>query len=293
MTTTTGFQAGLGVRCEALHHAYLLNGQPKVALQRIDLTVHAGENVAVLGASGSGKSTLVTLIAGLQRPTSGHLYIGADDVALMNERDLLHLRGQRVGVVLQNPARNLLPYGTGLDNVAFAQRATHGYRRQQVPKPERLLEHLGLAHLGRQRVDKMSGGEQQRLSVAVSVAAAPGLVVADEPTSQLDRASRDRVIELLLRIGRDYGLTLVVVTHDPQVAGALGRIVTIHDGFAHDRGQTLEQFTDVNADGSIRLPDDLAQRFPPGTRARIIRKARGVELIPDDPAGDHPAEDPR
>jgi ABC-type lipoprotein export system ATPase subunit len=282
MTATAGFQAGLSVRCEALHHAYSVNGKTNVALQRLDLNVHAGENVAILGVSGSGKSTLVTLIAGLQRPTSGHLYLGADDVALMNERDLLQLRGQRVGVVLQNPARNLLPYGTGLDSVAFAQRATHGYRRHQLPKPTQLLERLGLAHLGRQRVDKMSGGEQQRLAVAVSVAAAPGLVIADEPTSQLDHASRDHVVELLLRIGRDYGLTLVVVTHDPRVAKALGRTITIHHGFAHDRGQTLEQFAQVNPDGSIPLPNDLTDRFPPGSRARIIRKAHGIELIPDD-----------
>ncbi|HEY3629480.1 MAG TPA: ATP-binding cassette domain-containing protein [Jatrophihabitantaceae bacterium] len=282
MTTTAKFQAGLSVRCEALHHAYVANGTANVALQRIDLTVHAGENVAILGVSGSGKSTLVTLVAGLQRPTSGHLYIGADDVALMNERELLQLRGQRVGVVLQNPARNLLPYGTGLDNVTFAQRSTRGYRRQQLPKPRQLLEDLGLAHLARQRVNKMSGGEQQRLAVAVSVAAAPGLVIADEPTSQVDRASRDQVVELLLRVGHNYGLTLLVVTHDPHVAGALGRTITIHDGLAHDRGQTLEQFTNVNPDGSIPLPHDLAQRFAPGTRTRIIRKARGIELVPDD-----------
>lgn len=270
------------IECTDLVKIFATEGVEVQALQGLTLRVDAGELVAIVGASGSGKSTLVTLITGLQRPTSGHLYIGADDVALMNERDLLQLRGQRVGVVLQNPARNLLPYGIGLDNVAFAQRSSHGYRRHQLPKPTQLLERLGLEHLGRQRVEKMSGGEKQRLAVAVAVAAAPGLVVADEPTSQLDRASRDHVVELLLRIGRDYGLTLIVVTHDPQVARALGRTVTIHDGFAHDRGQTLEQFTEVNPDGTIPLPHDLTQRFAPGTHVRIIRKARGIELVPDD-----------
>ncbi len=274
-----GLETGIGVRCEGLRHVYRIDGADVVALESVGLTVRAGECVGILGASGSGKSTLLTLLAGLLRPTSGHLYIGADDVALMNERDLLAFRGQRIGVVLQNPSRNLLPYGTGVDNVAFAQRAARGYRRAQLTAPRELLNRLGLADLGGQRVSRMSGGEQQRLSVAIGMAAAPGLLLADEPTSQLDSGNRDRVVELLGRIGAEFGTTVVVVTHDPEVAGALGRTITIHEGRADDGGQVLEQFGTVGADGSVRLPPDVLDRLPPGTRVRVVRKPGGVELI--------------
>ncbi|MBV9593522.1 MAG: ATP-binding cassette domain-containing protein [Actinobacteria bacterium] len=282
MTAPVGLETGVGVRCDHLRHVYRLDDGEVVALDDVDITVHAGESVGILGASGSGKSTLLTLLAGLLRPTAGHLYIGADDVAGMNERDLLRLRGQRIGVVLQNPARNLLPYGTGIDNVAFAQRAAYGYRRGQLPEPADLLGRLGLATLGEQRVSRMSGGEQQRLSVAVGMSAGPGLLLADEPTSQLDGANRDRVVELLGRVGAEFGSTVVVVTHDPEVAGALGRTVTIHEGRADDGAQVLEQFSTIGADGSVLLPADVQRRLPPGSRVRVVRKASGVELIRSD-----------
>jgi putative ABC transport system ATP-binding protein len=277
--TPTRLETGLSVRCRGLRHVYHLDGEEIVAIADVDLTVSASEIVALLGPSGSGKSTLLTLLAGLARPTAGQLYIGAEETTRMTERDLLRMRSHRVGVVVQGPSRNLLPYGTAEDNIVFAQRAVRGTRRADLPGPGDLLAALGLAELAGQVVGRLSGGEAQRLAVAVALAAAPGLLLADEPTSQLDRPNRERVVEMLRSVTRQFGTTLVAVTHDADVAQALGRIVTIVAGRADDREQHREQFVTIGPDGSVRLPPDVLDTLPPGTTARLVRKPDGVELV--------------
>jgi ABC-type lipoprotein export system ATPase subunit len=282
-------QTGLAIHCENLSHYYELDGDEVIALDNVEFSVSAGESVALLGPSGSGKSTLLSLLAGLLRPTSGQIYLGPDDITVMSEPELLQLRGQRIGVVVQNPSRNLLPYGTAEQNISFAQRALRGYRRIDLQSPAELLAALGLSELSGQRVSRLSGGEQQRLSVAVAMAGSPGLLLADEPTSQLDTANRDKVGELLRRITSSFGTTVVVVTHDPAVAAALGRSVTITEGRADDRDQQREQFVRVDAGGSVQLPSDVLAVVPPGSRLRVVRKPGGVEFVvmaePERPGG--------
>ena len=130
----------------------------------------------------------------------------------------------------------------------------------------------------------MSGGEAQRLAVAVALASAPGLLLVDEPTSQLDRPNRDRVVEMLGTVTRRFGTTLVAVTHDADVAQALGRTVTIVGGRADDHGQRREQFVQVSGEGSVQLPEDVLGALPPGSTARVVRKPDGVELVRHDPS---------
>jgi ABC-type lipoprotein export system ATPase subunit len=222
---------GLAVRCTGLRHVYHLDGQELVARDGIELSVEPGSTTAVVGPSGSGKSTLLTLLAGLQRPTAGTLEIGADDLTILSQYDLLRVRANHLGVVVQNPVRNLLPYADAADNIAFAQRGPRSYdRHRALPSPLRLLTDLGLAHLTGTRVERLSGGERQRLALAVGVAGAPGVLLADEPTSQLDTANRDLVVELLRDIRDRCGTTVIAVTHDPDVAAALDRCVGLHEG---------------------------------------------------------------
>jgi ABC-type lipoprotein export system ATPase subunit len=224
---------GVAVRCAGLTHVYRLpDGEQVTALRDISFTVPPGGRLAVLGPSGSGKSTLLTLLAGMQRPTAGQLWVGEDDLATLSERDLITLRGRRIATVVQNPGRNLLPYGTAADNIRFAQRPVPRRQRATLPRPADLLEPLGLADLAGKRVARMSGGEQQRLAIAVGLARSPALLLLDEPTSQLDTHSRDRVIELLETLTMVSGCTLIAVTHDPAVAAELGRSVTLIDGAA-------------------------------------------------------------
>jgi ABC-type lipoprotein export system ATPase subunit len=285
MTTVSTFDAGLAVRCEQVRHVYRVGTRELVALDRVELATQPGEGVAIVGASGSGKSTLLSLLAGLLRPSSGQLFVGGDDIAIMTERELLGYRGQRVGIVLQNPPRNLLTYGTGIDNVDFARTGARRYQRAKLLEPSKLLRSLGLADLGAQRVSRLSGGEQQRLSVAVAMARGPGLLLADEPTSQLDRANRDRVVELLRTVSARFGTTVIMVTHDQELASALGRTVTIADGRADDHENRTRQLSRVGADGLIRLPDDVQTVLPAGSRVRIVRKPQGAEIIRVDEEG--------
>ncbi len=278
MTSTT-LETGLSLHCQDLHHVYAAGTGETVALDGVTLTVRAGETLAVLGPSGSGKSTLLAVVAGLLRPTSGQVYVGADDMTLMSERELLALRAQRMGVVVQDPARNLLAYGTAEDNVRFAQRGVRGFRRASLPSPSDLLDALGLAHLSGRPVGAFSGGEQQRLAVAMGMCNSPGLLLVDEPTSQLDAANRDAVVDLVGVIGARFGTTVVVVTHDPEVAGRLGRTVTITQGVATDDAQSFPQHLYVDREGRVELPADLHRALPPGSRARIVRRPAGVELV--------------
>jgi ABC-type lipoprotein export system ATPase subunit len=222
--------SGLPVRCAGVGHVYDDGVDRVVALRDIDLDVPAGSRLAVLGPSGSGKSTLLTLLAGLQRATSGQLFVGDHELSTMTERELLALRGHVVSTVVQNPGRNLIPYGSAEQNVRFAQRPLTRARRAELPSPAELLGRLGLAELGGRAIASLSGGEQQRVSIAVGLACSPGVLLLDEPTSQLDARHRDDVVALLARLTSAAGSTVIAVTHDPDVAEALGRRVVIADG---------------------------------------------------------------
>jgi ABC-type lipoprotein export system ATPase subunit len=221
--------SGLPVDCFDVRHVYRVDESELVALDGVYLSIPAGSTTAITGPSGSGKSTLVNLLAGLHRPTSGEVFVGDADFAALSQSALLRARAEWVGVAVQNPARNLLPYGDAVDNIRFAQRGSRVYRLE-LPDPMELLGDLGLAHLAGTPVDKLSGGERQRIAVAVAMSGLPGVLIADEPTSQLDSVNRDRVVELLRHIADYYGTTVVTVTHDPTVAAGLDRSIELREG---------------------------------------------------------------
>jgi len=268
--------SGLALRCEGLSHTYSVDGNDVVALDDVSLEVAGGETLALLGPSGSGKSTLLTLLAGLLKPTKGRLLVGPHDVHGMTERQLLGMRASDIGVILQNPGRNLLPYASTEANVRFTQLAVR--RAAAALKPRALLERLELGQVARQPAGTLSGGEQQRLAVAVSLANGPGLLLADEPTSQLDATNRDHVLDLLRAANRDFGTTLIVVTHDPQVAAALDRTVRLRDGSIRSDQHTRSDVLVVADDGTIRLPPVALGVLPPGTEIQALPRAGGVDL---------------
>ena len=214
---------GLQVMVERLRHVYGAGEEPVVALDDVSFRLPAGSSTAVMGPSGSGKSTLTTILAGLQRPTAGRVLIGEADLTALSEVDLLRLRARDLAVTVQRPDRNLLGYGTVSDNVRFAQRGAARSARAGLPDVLEVLEQVGIAHLAGQRADGLSGGERQRLALAVGLATGPGVLLADEPTSQLDDRNRDALVELLCSLaGR---VTVIVVTHDDR----LGRPVRSAD----------------------------------------------------------------
>jgi putative ABC transport system ATP-binding protein len=268
------------VRCESLVHIYRLKDVEVVALRGVDLAVAAGETVALLGPSGCGKSTLLALLAGLLRPSAGRVVVAGRDIGRLTERELLGLRRGTVGVLLQNAGRNLLPYASAVDNLTFAQRGTGRRQRVRRERAGELLDAVGLGDAAGKPVHALSGGEQQRLGVAVSLVNGPSLVLADEPTSQLDTASAAHVVRLL-RLARDrWDATVVVVTHDPAVGAAMDRTVSMRDGRVGAEGRQGEQFAVIGRDGTVQLPTEVLDLLPPGSLARVVRHRQGVELRP-------------
>lgn len=264
--------------CDRVVQIYRRRGIESVALAGVDLTVRAGETVGLLGPSGAGKSTLLALAAGLLRPTAGLVFVHGLNVGEAAEPTLLSMRARDVGIILQTPGRNLIPYASAAENVGFAQRPT---RRTLAAKRRRtlaLLDAVGLSQYARRRAGSMSGGEQQRLAVAVALANGPRLLLADEPTSQLDRDSARQVLDLILAANADLGTTVVLVTHDPQVASALQRTVTIRDGRVGGEGRAGQEYAVVGRDGSVILPPAALDVLPAGSLARVSLHSRGVEL---------------
>ncbi|MGI5178486.1 ABC transporter ATP-binding protein [Dactylosporangium sp. CA-152071] len=280
---------GLSVTCRGLVYIYRLEGYDVVALSGVDLDISAGESVALLGPSGSGKSTLLSLLAGLLPPSAGRVSVGEHDLARATPAELQRLRATDVGVVLQGASRNLLPYLTAEQNVRFAQRGVPGDRRRvsrpsgssrQLADPREVLAMVGLSGRGRNRQlpQRLSPGERQRLALAVGLAARPGLLLADEPTSQLDTHARDEVL-LALDAVRRAGTTVVVVTHDPDVGLRMGRTVTIRDGRVGAEGRRGEDYAVVGRDGTVHLPQEVLRMLPPGTLVGVEPQPDGTVLL--------------
>ncbi len=278
MTVETSPSPGLDIHFDGVVHLYPSQEGDVVALRGVDLDVEAGEEFALLGPSGSGKSTVLALLAGLQRPSAGQILIGPYEMSKLSNRQLLRLRATEVSLVLQDPSRNLLPYATASQNIEFAQRGARGRKHRPPWRPAELLEQLGMGALAGRTVATLSGGEQQRVAIASGVASAPRLLLVDEPTSQLDTRSRDQVIELLHKINRQLGSTVVSVTHDQAVAHAMPRTVTIRDGRVGAEGRKGEEYAVVGRDGSVQLPPDVLEILPPGTLLHVRRHAAGVDL---------------
>jgi putative ABC transport system ATP-binding protein len=267
------------VRCEGLVQVYGAPGEEITALRGVDLAVAEGDTVALLGPSGAGKSTLLWLLAGLLRPTAGLVEVCGRRLGELTGRSAAGMRLRDVGVVLQNPGRNLLHNETALGNVLFAQGPTRRARAVKRRRAVGLLDAVGLGPVGRRPAGRLSGGEQQRLALAVALANGPRLLLADEPTSQLDHETAGTVVDLIRAANEDLGTTVVVVTHDPDVGSALGRTVTIRDGRVGAEGHQGEDYLVVSRDGSVQLPDEILQSsLPPGSLARAVPTAAGVEL---------------
>lgn len=272
--------AGLAVTCRRVVHIYRAEAGDVVALAGVDLTIAPGEMVALVGPSGSGKSTLISLLSGLMRPSAGRVGVGTYDLGKLSDSEIARLRGTEIGVVLQGAARNLLPYATLWRNVWLAQRRAAASSGVTLDDPERILDLVGLPGLGNARLADLAAGARQRAALAVGIAAGPGLLLVDEPTSQLDTAGRDEVIEALETVNAERGTTVVVVTHDAEVGSRLGRAVTIRDGRVGAEGRGGQDFAVVAGDGTVQLPPDVLAEFPEGTLFTVDRVDGRVSLIP-------------
>jgi putative ABC transport system ATP-binding protein len=208
----------------SMHHE--AEGRRIDVLRGVSLRVEAGSSIAVVGPSGSGKTSLLLLLAGLERPAAGRIAVDGLDLGTQNADTLADLRRDRIGIVFQS--FHLLPSLTALDNVALPLQMAGV--RDALPRARAMLERVGLAERADHHPARLSGGEQQRVAIARAVVHRPRLLLADEPTGNLDDSTGERVRELLCGLQRDQGMTLVLVTHDPAFAARCDRVLRLHDG---------------------------------------------------------------
>jgi putative ABC transport system ATP-binding protein len=215
------------IRCTGLVKIYKVADIEVVALQGLDLTVGEAETIGIMGPSGSGKTTLMNVLGGLDVPSAGQASVAGIELVQLSDRERLRYRRRTVGFVWQNTSRNLVPYLSAVENVELAMMVAG---RLDRPRAQQLLDVVGLHQRRLARPRAMSTGEQQRVAVAIALANAPRVLLADEPTGSLDTENTERLLELFDSVRRELHVTVVVVTHDPRVAGALDRYVAIRDG---------------------------------------------------------------
>jgi len=287
------------VVCDNVVRIYRAGSVEVQALQGVDLVVDEGELVAVVGASGSGKSTLLALLSGLDVPTAGRLRVGPWDLMAMSAADRVVYRRTMVGFVWQRASLNLVGYLTARQNVALPLALAGRSRRWRAARAAELLELLGVAHGADRLPRELSGGEQQRVSIAVALAAAPRLVLADEPTGELDTASSQEVFDALHTVNRETGATVVVVTHDPLVSGQVARTVAIRDGRTssevlrrmvgrgHADGSGTahgelagEEYAVMDRAGRVQVPREFREALALTRRVRLALEADHVSVRP-------------
>ncbi len=215
------------ILCGNLVKIYKAADLEVVALQGLDLTVEDGELMAIIGNSGSGKSTLLNILGGLDRPSAGTLIVDGRDLLKFDEKELIRYKRETVGFVWQNSARNLIPYLTALENVELPMLLRGRAKRERSLE---LLDMVGLSQKRNSKLSQLSGGEQQRVAIAIALANKPRLLLADEPTGSVDTRTADQILDIFREFNRAYGVTVVIVTHDRRLSRKVDRVVAIRDG---------------------------------------------------------------
>ncbi|MFE4516558.1 ABC transporter ATP-binding protein [Kitasatospora sp. NPDC056783] len=286
------------VACESLVRIYRTGstargGVEVQALQGLDLTVRAGELMALVGASGSGKSTLLGILAGLDTPSAGTAVVDGTDLGALGRRARTAYRRRTVGTIQQQTASNLLPYLTAHENVRLPMGYAGVPRRERAARATELLGLMGLARAAGRTPAALSGGEQQRVAIAVALANRPRLLLADEPTGELDTATSEEVFGALRAANAELGTTVLIVTHDPLVADQVGRTVRIRDGrtstevLRHpattgaDGSTAVQEYTVLDRVGRLQLPREFTESLGLAHRVRLVLERDHITLWPD------------
>jgi len=292
------------ILCENLVKIFKIAELEVMALQGLDLQVRAGEVMAIIGSSGSGKSTLLNVLGGLDAPSAGVARVAGINLNRMNQRQRLRYRRETVGFVWQNVSRNLIPYLTALENVEMPMVIAGTHNRKRARE---LLEAVGLGHRMNHRPIHMSGGEQQRVAIAIGLANDPPLLLADEPTGSLDQQNSDIVLKVFNDVRDHYGVTVVIVTHDRSMAKAVDRYVEIRDGKTSSEAvrrvapagvaaveggsgvgegdspqpeETHDEFTLLDSAGRLQLPTEYRERWKIRDRVKLSIESERIVITP-------------
>ena len=265
-----------------------------VALRGLDLTVYQSEVVALVGASGSGKSTLLNILAGYDSPSAGQVTIDGKDLINMKPSEIEKFHREEVGFVWQEASRNLFPYLTSLENVALPMLLSTTSESERKDRSEHLLSMVGMEHRTNHIPDQLSGGEQQRVAIAVGMANDPPLILADEPTGELDDRTASEILDLFGKVNQESKTTIVIVTHDPDIAYKVGRVVVIKDGKTSseiyrrdldsqisgemDKTKPLEESLLIDSNGRVQLPRELLQTTGITNKVKAIAENASIRI---------------
>ena len=292
------------VACENLVKIYKVADLEVVALQGLDLEVASGEMMAIVGASGSGKSTLLNILGGLDSPSAGACLVDGHDLTHLGEAERVKYRQFVVGHVWQQSGRNLLPELTAAANIELPQVLVGAGQGRRAQRAQGLLELVGLGGMGKKKPDQLSGGEQQRVAIAVALSNEPTLLLADEPTGELDSVTASEVMTLLHKLNRELALTVIIVTHDVAIAAAADRTIAIRDGRTSTEtvrreapltgasfqstssaiiglpGETHVESVLIDRVGRLQLPKEAIETIPFNGRGLVRIESDHVEIWP-------------
>jgi ABC-type lipoprotein export system ATPase subunit/bifunctional DNA-binding transcriptional regulator/antitoxin component of YhaV-PrlF toxin-antitoxin module len=288
--------------CENLVKIYKVSGLEVVALQGLNLEIQPGELMGIVGASGSGKSTLLNILGGLDRPSAGRVTVGDRDLLKAPSGVLDEYRRTEVGFVWQQTARNLVPYLSAQANVELPMTIEGVPLGEKRDWAQELMETVGLWEHRKHRLAQLSGGQQQRVAIAVALANRPQILLGDEPTGEVDSGTAQEILALFRRLNEQHGLTTIIVTHDPQIARAVDRVVTIRDGSTSSETvrrvadveaalaqgaqeasaamHVYEEFVVVDAAGRLQIPPDLRAELDIADRVTLERADGGILIRP-------------
>ena len=292
LSSGVGYGDGALIFCDRLVRIYSAEGIEVQALQGLDLVIAPGELTALVGASGSGKSTLMNILAGLDAPTAGVVRVAGHDLGSMSARQRLLYRRSVVGFIWQQTSRNLLPYLTGLQNIQLPMRLAGASRSVRRTRAAGTAGSAWRRALRGTRPDQMSGGEQQRVSIGVALANSPSLLLADEPTGELDTETAATVFGALRMANSELGVTVLAVTHDPEVSGMVRRVIAIRDGrtstetlrsdSADDSGLGhAVEYAVLDRSGRLQLPHEMTAALGMRDRVRLEAEPDHIGVWPD------------
>jgi len=291
------------IECQNLVKIYKIHDLEVLALQGLDLTIEKGEVTAIIGNSGSGKSTLLNILGGLVKPSAGKVHIDGEDLLLFNEKKLDEFKLNTVGFVWQNNSRNLIPYLTAIENIELPMLLNGKNKTRQ--RALELLEMVGLKKRMSNKLAELSGGEQQRIAIAISLANEPTLLLADEPTGAVDSKTTKMIFDIFQRLNKELGLTIVIVTHDREVSQMVNRVVAIRDGktssefirmnsyndelqrvtgFDFDSDTVHEELIVLDRVGRMQLPQQLMKHagIKPSSKVKVEVENDKIVVYPAD-----------
>lgn len=271
------------IHCQDLFKIYKIADLEVVALRGLDFEMNPGEIVALVGASGSGKSTLLNILAGYDSPSAGRVFVGNDNLLQISSKELINYRRSKIGFIWQQTGRNLFNYLSAEENIALPMMLNGISGAERDDRVFELMNLVGIDSRRKHKPSQLSGGEQQRVAIAVALANSPPLLLADEPTGELDDATASEVMDLFSEINNKMGTSILIVTHDPDIAYKVHRVVMIRDGKMSmeirkkrilggdlaGEGDSLDQFTLIDASGRIQIPQVMIEELDLGAHATV------------------------